>query len=334
VGGLLLLASAVVAFVVLSSDRPVGVAPEGMVWVPDGEFWMGSNSTDGDGKLLFPDTVPVHKVHVDGFWMDRTEVTNEQFARFAEATGYKTIAERVPDPKEHPDAKKELLVPFSAVFKPPADKTGQECRECGICDWWIPVPGANWRHPEGPDSTIKGREKHPVVHIAWDDAVAYAKWASKRLPTEAEWERAARGGLEQKKYYWGDERTPGGKWMANIWQGDFPVKNTAEDGFKGTAPVGSFPPNAYGIVDMAGNAWEWCSDWYQPDYYKFSPSDNPQGPKESIDPDGRDEPKRVMRGGSFLCSDQYCIRYMAGARHHGAPDTGLAHFGFRCAKSR
>jgi formylglycine-generating enzyme required for sulfatase activity len=319
--GALLLALAAAGYVALSPDR----APEGMVWVPGGEFWMGDER--------FDDAVPVHRVHVDGFWMDRTEVTNAQFARFLEATGYKTIAERVPDLPKHPDAKKELRVPFSAVFRPPTDKTGEECLACGDTIWWVPTPGADWRHPEGPGSSIEGREDHPVVHIAWDDAVAYAEWAGKRLPTEAEWERAARGGLERKPYYWGDELTPGGKWMANIWQGDFPVHNTGADGHKGTAPVGSYPPNGYGLHDMAGNAWEWCSDWYRADYYHRSPKDNPQGPRFSIDPCGHDEPKRVMRGGSFLCSDQYCNKYVAGARYHGSPDTGLAHCGLRCVKS-
>jgi sulfatase modifying factor 1 len=299
--------------------------PEGMVWIPPGEFWMGSDE--------FPDARPVHRVYVDGFWMDRTEVTNEQFAKFVKATGYQTIAERQPDPKDFPDVDPKELAPFSAVFVPPAQCTAEECRDC--TKWWKPTHGACWKHPEGPGSTIEGREKHPVVHIAWEDAVAYAKWAGKRLPTEAEWEYAARGGLDRKPFYWGDELRPDGKWMANIWQGKSPCENTAEDGFEGTAPVGSFPANAFGLYDMAGNAWEWCSDWYQPSY-DVAPGGfrrNPQGPSFSIDTHGRNEPKRVQRGGSFLCSDIYCARYRAGGRMEGEPKTGLAHTGFRCVRS-
>jgi formylglycine-generating enzyme required for sulfatase activity len=276
-----------------------------MVWIPGGDFWMGDEE--------FADARPVHRVHVEGFWMDRTEVTNEQFRQFVKATGYLTIAERKPDPKDFPaDVDPKKLVPGSGVFTPPAGKSVEQCTHCG--EWWTYVPGASWRHPEGPGSDLRGREKHPVVHVCWQDAVAYAEWAGKRLPTEAEWERAARGGLERKRYYWGEEFRPGGKWMANIWQGAFPGENTLEDGFMGTAPVASFPANAYGLFDMAGNVWEWCADWYRPDYYTFSTANSPQGPDHSIDPDGHGEPKRVQRGGSYLCSDNYCIRYRAGAR--------------------
>jgi formylglycine-generating enzyme required for sulfatase activity len=296
-----------------------------MVWIPAGEFWMGSDE--------FPDAQPVHRVYVDGFWMDRNEVTNEQFAAFVEATGYKTIAERQPDPKDFPDVDPKELAPFSGCFRPPASCTEEECRDCN--KWWKATPGACWKLPDGPGSTIKGREQHPVVHIAWEDAVAYAEWAGKHLPTEAEWERAARGGLDRKPFYWGDELLPGGKWMANIWQGKFPCENTMADGFKGTAPVGSFPPNDFGLYDMAGNAWEWCSDWYQPGYdvRLGGIRRNPQGPSYSIDTHGRNQPKRVQRGGSFLCSDSYCARYRAGGRMEGEPRTGLAHNGFRCVKS-
>jgi formylglycine-generating enzyme required for sulfatase activity len=326
VGAVLVVPLGVVAFTVLTSESsgPPGPAPEGMVWIPAGEFWMGDEE--------FPDARPVHRVYVDGLWMDRTEVTNEQFARFVQETSYVTIAERKPDPKDFPpDVDPNKLVPFSGVFKPPAGKSVEQCASCA--EWWSRVEGACWRHPEGPGSDLSGRENHPVVHICWEDALAYAKWAGKRLPTEAEWERAARGGVERKRYYWGDELCPGGKWMANIWQGAFPGDNTVEDGFRGTAPVGSFPANPYGLYDMAGNVWEWCSDWYRPDYYAVSPARNPRGPADSIDPDGHGEPKRVQRGGSFLCSDNYCVRYRAGARGQGEPNTGLAHTGFRCVRS-
>lgn len=306
----------------LSSPPPVKE-----VWIPGGEFMMGDEE--------FDDARPLHKVHVDGFWMGETEVTNEQFAWFVKQTGYVTIAERTPRPEDFPNVPREELparmVAGSPVFTPAKYPIGQECRNCA--NWWEYREGANWRHPEGPDSNLRGREKYPVVHIAWEDAAAYARWAGKRLPTEAEWERAARGGLEGKRYYWGDELCPDGKWMANIWQGQFPTENREDDGFAGAAPVGSFPPNKFGLYDMAGNVWEWCADWYRPDYYAVSPKDNPRGPDSSIDPDGRDEPKRVQRGGSFLCSDNYCVRYRAGARGQGEPKTGLSHTGFRCVRS-
>jgi formylglycine-generating enzyme required for sulfatase activity len=328
--GLALAAGA--AALVSSGDRPDprGPAPVGMVWVPAGVFWMGSDE--------YEDTLPVHRVYVDGFWMDATEVTNEQFAAFVAATGYKTIAERQPDPRDFPDVDPKKLAPFSGVFVPPAHCTAEECRDCN--KWWKPIHGACWKHPEGPGTSIEGRARHPVVHIAWHDTVAYAEWAGKRLPTEAEWERAARGGLDRKPFYWGDELQPAGKWMANIWQGAFPCENTAADGFRGTAPVASFPPNGYGLYDMAGNAWEWCSDWYQPGYLSHVQESgrdgvcrNPQGPSYSYDTHGRSELKRVQRGGSFLCSDSYCSRYRAGGRMQGEPSTSLAHTGFRCVLS-
>jgi formylglycine-generating enzyme required for sulfatase activity len=305
------MAVAAFALLNLSAETP----PESMkeVWIPAGEFTMGEED--------FDDAKPLHKVYVDGFWMDETEVTNEQFAEFARQTGYVTLA-------EEPFAG---APPGAGVFDGSKCPPGEACRDCR--KWWDYREGACWRRPEGPGSDLRGREKHPVVHIAWEDARAYARWAGKRLPTEAEWERAARGGLEGKRYYWGDELRPDGKWMANIWQGAFPTVNSADDGFKGTARVKSYPPNAYGLYDMAGNVWEWCADWYRPDYYTASPKKNPLGPASSIDPDGRDEPKRVQRGGSLLCSDDYCIRYRAGARGQGEPKTGLSHTGFRCVRS-
>jgi formylglycine-generating enzyme required for sulfatase activity len=296
--------------------------PDGMVWVPGGRYWMGANDPD------FPDA-PEHLVYVDGFWMDKHEVTNAEFARFVEATGYKTVAEQPLDPAEFPGADPALLKPGSIVFKPPAGPVPLD----NHLQWWTYVPGANWRHPEGPDSTIEGRENHPVVHIAWDDAVAYAKWSGKRLPTEAEWEMAARGGLDRSEYCWGDELRQGGNWQSNIWQGNFPNENSASDGFRGSAPVGSFRPNGYGLYDVSGNVWEWCSDWYLPDYYLSSPQRNPKGPDHSFDPAEPGIAKRVQRGGSFMCADSYCRRYVPAARGKGEPKSAAGHIGFRCAKS-
>jgi len=296
-------------------------APEGMVWIPGGSFQRGSEAD--------PDARPVREIEVDGFWMDRTEVTNAQFASFVRATGYVTVAEQAPDPAQFPGAPPELLTPGSIVFSPPNGPV-----DLGRpLSWWAYVPGANWRHPEGPGSTIEGREDHPVVHVCWEDAAAYARWAGKRLPTEAEWEYAARGGLEGKPYTWGDEFRPGDGWPANIWQGRFPTRNTADDGFRTTAPVGSFPPNGFGLHDMAGNVWEWCADWYRPDSYANAPARNPQGPDSSHDPDEPGVPKRVLRGGSFMCADTYCSRYRPGSRGKGAPDSGACHTGFRCVRS-
>ncbi|MBX6313325.1 MAG: formylglycine-generating enzyme family protein [Isosphaeraceae bacterium] len=294
-----------------------------MVWIPGGTFLMGCDDPD------MVDARPWHEVTLDGFWMDQTEVTNEQFAKFVAATGYITTAERALDPKDYPGVPTEQLKPSGIVFSPPSQPVPLD----NHLQWWRMVPGADWRHPEGPESSIEGREKHPVVHVSWEDAAAYAQWAGKRLPTEAEWEYAARGGLERKHFVWGDELKPEGKWMANIWQGHFPVENKAEDGYSRTAPVGSFPPNGFGLYDMAGNVWEWCADWYQPDYYKWSPKVNPQGPETSHDPMEPGIPKRVNRGGSFLCSDMYCKRYDPGGRGKGAPDSGASHIGFRCVLS-
>lgn len=304
----------------ISTEGPPSEAPEGMAWIPGGTFWMGSNDP------LMVDAQPAHLVRLDGFWMDRTEVTNRQFAAFVEATGYVTVAERPLDPKDFPGVPIENLVPGSLVFTPPDHEVSLDNHVV----WWRYVPGASWKHPQGPESSIEGLEDHPVVQVCWEDAVAYARWAGKRLPTEAEWEFAARGGLDRRKYVWGDELSPEGRWMVNNWQGQFPAENTLVDGYRLTAPVGSFPPNGYGLVDMAGNVWEWCADWYRPDYYLTSPRDNPRGPSDSFDPQEPGVPKRVQRGGSFLCSDLYCIRYLPGARGKGEPSSAASHIGFRC----
>jgi formylglycine-generating enzyme required for sulfatase activity len=287
----------------------------------------------GSDNPMFKDARPWHRVYVDGFWIDRTPVTNEQFARFAKATGYLTIAEKMPSAEEFPGAPQENLIAGSVVFSPPAQPVPLNDHMA----WWSYVKGANWRHPEGPATNLKGKAKHPVVHVAYDDAASYCKWAGKRLPTEAEFEFAERGGLERKPFAWGDEFKPGGRFMANTFQGHFPDKNTAEDRYSTTSPVQSFPPNGYGLYDMSGNVWEWTSDWYRADYYKQLAATgqvprNPQGPPDSFDPGERALPKRVHRGGSFLCTDQYCSRYEVGGRGKGDPDTGTNHLGFRCVR--
>ena len=323
-----------------SSKSDVNVAPLGMVWVPSGEFTMGT-----DDVRSFPNERPAHRVRVDGFWIDEHDVTNAAFAKFVEATGYITTAERKPDweelkkelPPGTPKPDDSVLAPGSLVFTPTSHPVPLD----DLSAWWRWVPGACWRHPEGPGSDIKGRENHPVVQVSWDDAVAYAKWAGKRLPTEAEWEFAARGGLEGKRYPWGDEFRPNGKYMANTWQGLFPVTNTAEDGFVGTSPVKSFPANGYGLYDMAGNVWQWCSDWYRVDAFTQLATDlasksvcrDTGGPAESWDPADPNAPKRVVKGGSFLCNPSYCESYRPSARRGTPPDTGSSHTGFRCVMS-
>jgi formylglycine-generating enzyme required for sulfatase activity len=266
--------------------------------------------------------------------MDRTEVTNEEFARFVQATGYVTVAERTPTAEEFPTAPRESLVAGSVVFDPPA-------RPVPLADrlrWWSYVVRASWRHPLGPGSDLRGRERYPVVHVAFEDALAYATWAGKRLPTEAEFEFAARGGLTGKAYAWGDELRPGGRWMANTFQGSFPDHDSGDDGWKGIGPVASFPPNGYGLFDVAGNVWEWVNDWYRPDAYAADAAHgiarNPRGPADSLDPSEPGVPKRVQRGGSFLCSSQYCTRYLVGSRGKGEPSSGANHLGFRCVEAR
>jgi len=319
---------------------PPGSAPEGMVWIPGGEFSMGSDAAS-ESLCGMPgttrDALPVHRVAVESFWMDATEVTNEQFEKFVKATGYVTVAERAPTKEEFPTAPPENLVAGSTVYTPTPGPVPLN----NYFQWWNYVHGANWRHPTGPDSNLEGREKYPVVQIAYPDAEAYARWAGKRLPTEAEWEFAARGGLSGQLYAWGQELQPGGRFVANIYQGRFPQQggDRAEDGFAGIAPVAQYSPNGYGLYDMAGNVWEWCSDWYRPDYYATLMMDggvarNPQGPSVPYDPAEPNEKKRVHRGGSFLCTDQYCTRYMVGTRGKGEVSTGSNHLGFRCVKPR
>jgi len=302
-------------------------APDGMVWVPGGQFWMGC---EGCG---LPDALPVHLVAVDGFWMDATPVTNAQFAEFVRATSYVTVAEREPDPRDFPGAPSPSLQPGSIVFTPPAHPVSLD----DFTQWWRYVPGANWKHPDGPASSIDGLERHPVVHVAWDDVTAYARWAGKRLPTEAEFEFAARGGLDRNLYPWGNELKPAGKVPANIWEGHFPDVNSGEDGYVKTSPVTAFPPNRYGLYDVGGNVWEWCADWYRPDYYgtvsRIAPARNPQGPDASVDPEEPGAQKRVTRGGSFLCSREYCARYLVGSRGRQEIGSGSSNLGFRLVRS-
>jgi formylglycine-generating enzyme required for sulfatase activity len=316
--------------------KPSDPAPAGMVWVPGGEFSMGAADSPSDGEVgmqATEDSRPIHRVYVDGFYMDRIDVTNDQFAQFVKATAYLTVAERKPRAEDFPGAPPENLIAGSVVFSPPDHPVPLNDH----FQWWSYVHGANWRHPTGPKSTIVGKANYPVVQIAYEDAIAYAKWAGKRLPTEAEFEFAARGGLAGKPYVWGDDFRPAGKWMANTHQGHFPDKDTGDDGFVGLAPVSQFSANGYGLQDMAGNVWQWTSDWYRADYYKQLASAggvarNPQGPESSFDPSEPNEPKKVHRGGSFLCTSQYCSRYIVGTRGKGEVSTGTNHLGFRCVK--
>jgi sulfatase modifying factor 1 len=310
-------------------SREIGSSAEpssDMIRIPGGTFRMGSDDH-------YPEEAPAHEVRVDGFWMDPTTVTNRDFARFVDETGYVTLAEKPARAGDYPGAKRELLAPSSVMFKKargPVDLTDHY-------NWWVYVRGANWRRPRGPASTIKGLERHPVVHVAFEDAQAYAQWAGKELPTEAEWEFAARGGLEGAEYCWGDEMIPNGKHMANTWQGEFPWQNKCEDGFEWTAPVASFPANGYGLHDMAGNVWEWTVDWYQEHARIDSPCctiDNPRGGRREASFDPRQPqieiPRKVMKGGSYLCAPNYCRRYRPAARMAQPVDTSTCHLGFRC----
>ncbi|HJZ39947.1 MAG TPA: formylglycine-generating enzyme family protein [Bacteroidales bacterium] len=307
--------------------------PEGMVWVPGGEFLMGTNDPDA-----YPRERPAHSVLVDGFWMDISEVTNRQFSDFVGSTGYITTAERKPDwnelrrqlPPGTPKPPEEMLTPASLVFTAPDQPVSLN----DYTQWWKWVPGASWKNPEGPGSNIKDKMDFPVVHVSWDDAEAYCAWAGKRLPTEAEWEYAARGGLIQQKYAWGNEFTPSAKFMANTFQGRFPDQNLKLDGYEGLASVRSFPPNAYGLYDMIGNVWEWTGDWYDEAAYSSLKKDeklvNPTGPARSNDPSDPWSLKRVSKGGSYLCASNYCTNYRPSARQGTSYDSGMSNLGFRC----
>lgn len=310
---------------------------DGMVWIPPGNFMMG-----GDNEQARKDEYPKHGVKVNGFYMDATEVTNAQFSEFVKATGYITTAEKdinweeiksqvPPNTPKPPDS---ILKAASLIFVP----TKSEVNLNDYSQWWAWTRGANWKHPSGPNSDIIGKDNFPVTHVSWDDAVAYSKWAGKRLPTEAEWEYAARGGLVNNSYSWGKTFDETGASKCNFWQGNFPYLNLNKDGFMGAAPVKSFAPNGYGLYDVAGNVWEWCADLYNNDYYtqlsKTKLTINPKGPTKSYDPDEPLITKRVMRGGSFLCNDSYCSGYRVSARMKSSPDSGMEHLGFRCVMDK
>src|SRR5262245_19005412 len=303
-------------------------APPGMIHVPGGTFRMGSDNH-------YPEEAPVHKVSVDGFWIDKHPVTNRQFAAFVAATKHVTFAETKPNPKDYPGALPHMLYAGSLVFTPPGHPV--DLRDWS--QWWQFLKGADWRHPYGPGSDLTGKDDHPVVHVAYEDARAYARWAGKDLPTEAEWELASRGGLDGAEYAWGEEFTPGGRHMANTWQGDFPNENRNEDGFERTSPVGSYPPNGYGLYDMIGNVWEWTKDWYSPkhDGDKDKACCIPHNPRGARKEDSYDPcqpkieiPRKVLKGGSHLCAPNYCRRYRPAARHAHPVDTSTSHIGFRC----
>ena len=311
--------------------------PNGMVYIPGGKFIWGSQSAEASAH-----EGPEIDAEVTGFYMDITEVTNAQFAAFVKATGYKTVSERPIDwddlksqvPPGTPKPADSLLLAGSLIFSP-----AENVRNFNdISLWWAWKTGANWKHPKGPDSNIEGKDNYPVVHIAYEDAEAYAKWAGKRLPTEAEWEYASRGGAGHQAFAWGEELMPDGKYLANFFQGTFPSHDIAEDGFAGLAPIKSYPPNGYGLYDMIGNVWEWTSNWYRPDAHQLANlvsakgCMDPKGPSSSYDPNDPLVPKRVIKGGSFLCSDQYCSNYRPSARMATAIDSGQEHLGFRCVK--
>jgi sulfatase modifying factor 1 len=306
---------------------------KGMVWIAAGTYQMGGNNGEASA-----DEYPKHQVTLKGFWMDATEVTNAQFEAFVKATGYITTAEKKPDwnelkkqlPPGTPKPADSLLEAASLVFHPTQNQVDLN----DYSQWWTWQSGANWRHPHGPNSTIKGKGNYPVTQISWHDAKAYCQWAGKRLPTEAEWEYAARGGLLNKVYPWGNEAVTAGVPKANIWEGNFPYKNTLRDQFYLTAPVKSFKANGYGLYDMAGNVWEWCNDLYHPDYYQSSPANNPKGPAKSYDPQEPYAIKRVIRGGSFLCNNSYCSGFRAARRMKSTEDSGMEHLGFRCLQDK
>ena len=298
------------------------------IFIPGGTFRMGSDRH-------YPEEAPSHMASVDGFWIDRTPVTNRQFKEFVRATGHVTFAEVAPDPKNYPDALPHMIFAGSLVFAPPDHPV--DLRD--YSQWWTLLKGANWRHPYGPKSNIKSRDDHPVVHVAYSDALAYARWAGKDLPTEAEWEFAARGGLEGAEYAWGDELVPGGVHQANIWQGHFPFENRREDGYERTSPVMTYPPNGYGVFDMIGNVWEWTSDWWAPKHQADAKKACciPQNPRGGPEQDSHDPslplsriPRKVIKGGSHLCAPNYCRRYRPAARHAEPIDTSTSHLGFRC----
>jgi formylglycine-generating enzyme len=299
-----------------------------MIWIPGGTFRMGSDRH-------YPEEAPVHRVTVDSFWIDRTPVTNRQFHKFVEATDYVTFAEIAPDPRDYPGALPNMLKAGSLVFSPPSHPVDLR----NWSSWWTFEFGANWRRPHGRKSTNRGLDDHPVVHIAYRDAQAYAAWAGKELPTEAEWEYAARGGLDGAEFAWGDELTPGGRHMANTWQGAFPHENLANDGYERTSPVGAFPPNGYGLFDMIGNVWEWTADWFTSRHAADAPKACciPQNPRGASEIDSYDQcqplvriPRKVVKGGSHLCAPNYCRRYRPAARHAQPIDTSMSHVGFRC----
>ena len=305
-------------------EPPLG----GMVWVPGGTFLMGSNA-------YYPEEGPAHSVAVDGFWMDRTPVTNAEFARFVDTTGYITVAERTPDPNAYPGVDPALVVAGSLVFRRPPNPVGLGDPQA----WWVYVPGACWKNPEGPGSTLYGRESHPVVHVTYEDVETYAMWAGKALPSEAEWEFAARGRLEAAAYVWGDEFMPEGRMMANTWQGEFPWQNLVTDGYEGTSPVASFPANGYGLYDMAGNVWEWTADFFRASHpaqgaatccIPHNPRVLSPEPSHATGQPAVHIPSKVLKGGSHLCAPNYCFRYRPAARQPQTIETSACHIGFRC----
>jgi formylglycine-generating enzyme len=307
-----------------SAETVCRLATRDMSFIPGGTFLMGSDNH-------YPEEAPAHTATVEGFWMDKFAVSNEQFERFVENTGYITVAERVPRAEDYPGAKPEMLCPASVVFQKPKGRVDLR----NHYNWWMYVPGADWRHPEGPDSSLHDRMQHPVVHLAYEDAEAYARWIGKRLPTEAEWEFAARGGLDGKTYAWGEEFAPAGRQMANTWQGEFPWQNLMIDGYEATAPVGQFPPNGYELYDMIGNVWEWTADWYSAHHPAQKAccggSVGHGNREESYDASLPDIkiPRKVIKGGSYLCAPNYCRRYRPAARMAQPVDTSTCHVGMR-----